>query len=112
MGTHPDFTPEDFIGRVARLRPRLRAAGVDIAIFDELESMAWLTGYANSENRWRCVAIPTEGDPFFFIRALDAGPCRSRIWFDDVTTFKDWEDPMPALARALQARGWAAARIG
>jgi Xaa-Pro aminopeptidase len=112
MGSHPHFTPEEFHGRVARLHERLRMAKVDVALFEELESMAWLTGYGNSENRWRCVSIPLEGEPFFVIRALDAGPCRAHIWFDDVITFKDWEDPVKALADALGARGLAKARIG
>ncbi|MFI5022519.1 MAG: M24 family metallopeptidase [Alphaproteobacteria bacterium] len=112
MGTHPHFTPDEFAGRLARLRARMRAAEVDLALFDELEAMAWLSGYGNSENRWRSVAIPLEGEPFFFIRALDAGPCRARIWFEDVVTFKDWEDPMKGLAQALGARRLARARIG
>ena len=90
----------------------MRAAEVDLALFDELEAMAWLSGYGNSENRWRSLAVPLEGEPFFFIRALDAGPCRDRIWFDDVVTFKDWEDPMKGLAEALAARRLARARIG
>jgi len=112
MGSHPHFTPSEFAGRIDRLRSRMRTAEVDIALFDELESMAWLSGYANSENRWRCVAIPLEGKPFYLIRALDAGPCRSRIWFDNVITFRDWEDPMPVLAQALDKEGFASNRIG
>lgn len=112
MGSHPHFTPQEFHGRLARLRERMRMAQVDIALFEELESMAWITGYGNSENRWRCVAVPLEGQPFFVIRSLDAGPCRARIWFEDVITFKDWEDPVKALADALAARGLAKARIG
>jgi Xaa-Pro aminopeptidase len=112
MGTHPHFTPDEFAGRLARLRSRIQALEVDIALFDELESMAWLTGYANSENRWRCVVIPMGGNPFYYIRALDAGPCRSHIWFNDVVTFRDWEDPMLGLAHALHARGLATARVG
>ena len=112
MGSHPYFTIEEFSARIFRLRNRMRAMDIHIALFDELESMAWLSGYANSENRWRCVAVPLEGNPFFLIRALDAGPCRTRIWFPDVIAFKDWEDPLPVLAEALDVRGLAAARVG
>ncbi len=112
MGSHPYFAPDEFRRRVARLRRRMAAAGVDVALFDEIEAMAWLTGYGNSENRWRCVGIPLEGEPFFFIRALDAGPCRERVWFADVHTYLDWEDPMAALAGILAGRGLSGARIG
>jgi Xaa-Pro dipeptidase len=90
----------------------LRQAGVDLGLFDEIEAMTWLSGYGNSENRWRCVGVPVEGEPFFLIRALDAGPCRQRSWITDVPSFRDWEDPMHRLAAVLAARGLGAARIG
>ena len=106
------FTPGEFQARLARLRRRLTDARVDIALFDEIEAMTWITGYGNSENRWRCVGIPLEGEPFFLIRALDATPCRQRSWIADVPSFRDWEDPMPVLRAALAKRGLERARIG
>ncbi len=112
MGSHPIFGPAEFAGRASRLRVKLKEAGVAIGLFDEIEAMAWISGYGNSENRWRCVGIPTEGDPFFLIRVLDSGPCRDRIWFDDVPTFRDWDDSMQALASVLQKRGLAESAIG
>src|SRR5258706_15862665 len=88
-GRHPWFTPEEFAGRVERLRAQMRAADVAIALFDEIEAMTWLSGFGNTENRWRCVGIPLDGEPFFLIRALDATPCRQRSWVTDVPTFRD-----------------------
>lgn len=111
-GKHPWFDRGEFDARDVRLRARMRAAGVDIALFDEIEAMTWLSGYGNSENRWRCVGIPLEGEPFFLIRALDATPCRQRSWITDVPTFCDWEDPLPVLVEALSKRGLQRARIG
>ena len=111
-GTHPHFQPAEFGQRIEKLRAALRRAKVDVALFDEIEAMTWLAGYGNSENRWRCVGVPVEAEPFFLIRALDAGPCRRRSWIADVPTFKDWEDPMPVLVRTLAARGLDKARIG
>jgi Xaa-Pro aminopeptidase len=106
------FSREEFTQRVERLRARLRQSGVDIALFDEIEAMTWISGYGNSENRWRCVGVPVEGDPFFLIRALDAGPCRKRTWIEDVPTFRDWEDPFAVLRNSLASRGLQGARIG
>ena len=111
-GAHPWFDRAEFDARVTRLRARMRDAGVDVALFDEIEAMTWISGYGNSENRWRCVGVPLEGEPFFLIRALDASPCRQRTWIDDVPTFRDWEDPMPVLVDALARRGLAGAKMG
>jgi len=106
------FSRAEFDQRIARLRERLRAADVDVALFDEIEAMFWLSGYGNSENRWRCVGIPTDGEPFFMIRALDAGPCRQRTWISDIPHFRDWEDPLALLHDTLAARNLEGARIG
>ena len=111
-GQHPWFDAAEFSGRIERLRSRMRERGVEIALFDEIEAMTWLSGFGNSENRWRCVGVPLEGEPFFLIRALDASPCRQRTWITDVPTFRDWEDPMPVLANALAKRGLQRARVG
>lgn len=111
-GTHPHFAAAEFAGRVDRLCVHLREAGVEVALFDEIEAMTWLSGYGNSENRWRCVGVPVEAEPFFLIRALDAGPCRQRSWIADIPTFRDWEDPLPVLARTLASRALDRARIG
>lgn len=109
---HPHFERSEFDQRIRRLRVELRRLELDVALFDEIEAMTWLAGYGNSENRWRCVAVPMEGDPFFLIRALDAGPCRQRSWIADVPTFRDWEDPFAVLAQSLASRRLHEARIG
>jgi Xaa-Pro aminopeptidase len=111
-GLHPHFDSAEFATRSERVRSSLRRLGVDIALFDEIEAMAWVAGYGNSENRWRCVGMPVQGEPFFVIRALDAGPCRQRTWISEVASFRDWEDPLAVLAGCLGARGLDVARIG
>jgi Xaa-Pro dipeptidase len=109
---HPYFSPAEFAARLERLRGRLRALGVEAALFDEIEAMNWISGYGHSENRWRCVVVPVEKEPFFLIRALDAGPCRRRNWIADVPQYRDWEDPFPVLAERFANRGLIRARVG
>ncbi|MBL6456393.1 aminopeptidase P family protein [Belnapia sp. T6] len=112
MGMHPYFTRAEFEARLVRLKARLRAAGVEAALFDEIEAMTWVSGFGSSANRWRCVVIPLEAEPFFLIRALDASVCRQRSWIEDVPTYRDWEYPMPVFAAAMRARGLDRATIG
>jgi Xaa-Pro aminopeptidase len=109
---HPHFPQAEFTARMARIRSALAGTGVAVGLFDEIEAMAWLTGYGNSENRWRCVGLPVEGEPFWLIRALDAGPCRERSAVADVSSYLDWEDPALALAAILAKRGLAEGTIG
>lgn len=106
------FSAHEYAWRVQRLRERLAYAVVDVALFDEIESMTWLAGYGNSENRWRCVGFPLASEPFVVIRSLDATPCRERTWIQDVKAYADWDDPFSVLADALAQRGLSKARIG
>ena len=109
---HADFERAEFAHRVERLRARVRAAGAQVALFDEIEAIAYLAGHSNTENRWHCVVVPLEAEPFAIIRALDATPLRERSWIADIRTFRDWEDPFPLLRAGLEERGLAAAPLG
>ncbi len=101
-----------FAARLARLRAVLRDADCPVMLADHAELLAWATGYTVSETRYRAAILPAEGDPCFVLRALDEGPCRDGIWFDDVAAYDDEADPHAAVAAALTARGFGAARIG
>lgn len=106
------FSAKEYADRLAALRHRMEAAKVEVALLDEIEAMTWTSGYGSSLNRWRCVIVPLDSEPFILIRALDAEPCRQRTWIKDILTYRDWEDPMPALADALASRGLKGAAIG
>lgn len=106
------FSAKEYADRVAALRHRMEIAGVEVCLLDEIEAMTWISGYGSSLNRWRCVVIPLDAEPFFLIRALDATPCRQRTWIKDIPTYRDWEDPMPVLAAALASRGLSKATVG
>src|SRR5689334_17519724 len=106
------FARSEMAARVAALQSRMVERGIDLALFDEMEALFWLSGYANSENRWRACLLPATGEPFFVIRALDAAALRDRTWLTDIVTFRDWDDPIAALAEAVIARGFAEATIG
>lgn len=106
------FARAEMEQRVAKLQARMAERGIDLALFDEMEALFWLSGYANSENRWRACLVPAEGEPFFLIRALDAAALRERTWLSDIITYRDWEDPIVALGEAVAARGLGGARLG
>ncbi|MGH7067548.1 MAG: hypothetical protein ACREFO_18695 [Acetobacteraceae bacterium] len=45
---HLLFSRDEFAERLAALRREMSALGVDLAIFDEIEAMTWISGYGNS----------------------------------------------------------------
>lgn len=108
----PLFPREEFAARVAKARAAMAEAGAELLLVDHAEFLAWLTGYTVSETMYRAAFLPREGEPWFVLRELDAGPCRNACWFSDIVGFPDTAEPQAVMAEELRRRGFAKARIG
>lgn len=106
------FPREEFAARVAKTRAAMAEARADLLLVDHAEFLAWLTGYTVSETMYRAAFLPRDGEPWFVLRELDAGPCRDACWFDDIVGFADTADPHRVMAGEIDRRGFAQARIG
>ena len=106
------FSREEFAGRVARARTAMAEVGAELLLVDHAECLAWLTGYTVSETMYRAAFLPLEGEPWFVLRDLDAGPCRDACWFADIVGFPDTADPQAVMADEIRRRGLGNARIG
>ena len=108
----PLFPRAEFAGRVARARAAMAEAGAELLLIDHAEFLAWLTGYTVSETMYRASFLPHEGEPWFVLRELDAGPCRDACWFSDVVGFPDTAEPQQVMTQEIRRRGFAGAAIG
>lgn len=108
----PLFPREEFGGRVAKARAAMAEAGAELLLVDHAEFLAWLTGYTVSETMYRAAFLPREGEPWFVLRELDAGPCRDACWFADIVGFPDTAEPHQVMADEIHRRGFAKAHIG
>jgi Xaa-Pro dipeptidase len=108
----PIFPREEFTARAAKARAAMAEAGAELLLVDHAEFLAWLTGYTVSETMYRAAFLPREGEPWFVLRELDAGPCRDACWFSDIVGFPDTAEPQAVMAEELRRRGFAKARIG
>jgi Xaa-Pro dipeptidase len=106
------FARAEFEARAAKAQAEMAAHDVDVLVADNGELLAWLTGYTVSETMYRAAFFPREGEPWFVLRELDAGPCREQIWFEDVVDFPDTASPHVVMAEALTRHGFGRARIG
>lgn len=111
---HLPFTQKEYDTRVQRVRDAMRARGIDVLLVDQTEFLAYLTGFAISENMYRACILPLEGDPVAILRAVDRTPFEESSWLSHEQTvgFSDWEDPVDVLAATVKKQGWGAKRIG
>jgi len=112
MTTSVVFSHEEYARRLAAMRAKMRERAAELVLVDEAEHLAYLTGFDRSATRYQACAIPLEGDPVTFLRALDEPSFLERSWLTDHVTVADWEDPVVVIARELARRGWANRRIG
>lgn len=108
----PLFPREEFAGRVAKARASMAEVGAELLLVDHAELLAWLAGYTVSETMYRAAFLPREGEPWFVLRELDAGPCRDACWFSDIVGFPDTAEPQQVMAQEIRRRGFERAAIG
>ena len=106
------FSRDEYARRLSTVRAKMRERGAELLLVDEAEHLCYLTGFDRSATRYQVCAIPLEGEPVMFLRALDEASFLERSWLTDHVTVADWEDPVEVMASALARRGWATRRIG
>ena len=113
-GFEDSMTPptDEFASRVARLRTALAQRRLAAIIIDDCEALQYFTGYDISHSFYQACIIPTEGEPFFVLRELDAPGLRASSWIKDIIAIADWDSPVEEIARQIEAHGLARAPIG
>jgi len=106
------FSRVEYEARVRAVRREMAARRVDVLLVDETEHLAYLAGWHASGSRYHGCLVPADRDPVMVFRQLDEPAFLERSWLREHVCFPDTEDPIDAVARAITARGWAAARIG
>ncbi|NDV00898.1 M24 family metallopeptidase [Pseudoroseicyclus tamaricis] len=117
----PAFTREEYADRLADVRRRMAAAGLDLLYITDPSNMAWLTGYDGwSFYVHQGVIVPPEGPPLWWGRSMDGAGARRTVWmgeeciltYDDSFVQNPEKHPMEDLAAKLAERGLAQGRIG
>lgn len=93
--------PDNFPGRLKKLRHIMAQNNARVFICDHGELLLWLTGYSVSETRYRACIVPATGDPVWVLRSIDEAPCRRATWVQKLKTFADHEDPFECIAQVV-----------
>ncbi len=116
------FPAPEYEARLARIRRRMEAAGLDLLVITDPASMNYLTGY----DAWsfyvpQAVLLPISGaGPVWVGREMDAASARltTSLPDPDIVGYADHyvespvAHPMQEVARVIRDRGWGRARIG
>ncbi|AOB31402.1 hypothetical protein AKI39_12960 [Bordetella sp. H567] len=108
----PLFDRAEFLARLEKLRRVMRERSVDVMLLDDIEILAYFTGYERSISYYRACLVPLEGEPLMVLRSLDAAPFLETAWFEQHVGYADAEDPVTLLVAEIARRWGAGARMG
>ena len=90
--------------RVARVRDRMRALGVDVLLLSHGADLPWLTGYrAMPLERLTLLVLPLEGDPALVVPGLEAPRVAGAGDLFDLRPWSDAEDPIDLVVDLVHA---------
>lgn len=108
----PLFDRAEFSDRVERLRNIMRERSVDVMLLDDIEILAYFTGYERSISYYRACLVPKEGEPLMVLRSLDTAPFIEAAWFEQHVGYDDADDPISCLADEISHRFGPSAHVG
>jgi Xaa-Pro dipeptidase len=115
MRTRTDlaFPMAEYEARLAALRTRMAARGVDAVLVTTPENLHYLTGY-ETQGLWYFagLVVPAAGEPFMSTRHAEDTCVEADTWVSVRRPFQDNQDAMAVLADAFREFGLAKARIG
>lgn len=109
------FPKEEYDDRLARVRTRMAAQGIDLLLVHSAVDLCYLTGYQTLwPDAYACLAVPATGDLFMQVGAIEASCAVLHGDVTDLTLF-DWVGSASApaqLSELLRQRGYGDRRIG
>jgi Xaa-Pro aminopeptidase len=100
--TDPALYPSERLTQVAEA---VRAKGLDVLLLTPGPDLRYVTGYdAKQLERLTCLAVPSDGDPFLLVPALElkaaqASPAGALSL--DIVTWQETENPFGIVSRAI-----------
>ena len=118
----PPFARSEYEARVARVKARMGAAGIEVLLCSSPGNMNWLTGYDGWSfyvHQFVAVALDAE-EPMWLGRGIDLAGARHTVWLsgDNIRGYGDEHlqardnHPVKFVAGVFAERGWDARRIG
>lgn len=95
------FERTEYMARLDKVRSDMAARGADWLLVDQIDSLAYLTGYSHSAARYQGALISTSGKVTLLVRSADLPVARRQAVTDDIATFHDHEDEISLLVRLI-----------
>jgi len=104
---------KEYERRLRDLRDRMRERGIDAMMTTTPENICYLSGFESVGHYYfNALVVPLEGEPFMVPRLLEDSGVQYYTWVELSRPYRDDQDPMDVLHRALAEFGLLEKRIG
>jgi Xaa-Pro aminopeptidase len=101
-----------FQQRTSRCQALMQERGVDLLALSPGPNLHYLSGFREEPGeRLLLLLLPSEGSPCFIAPQLYEEHLRRDSWVEDLRIWRDGEDPIPLLQRAIQEKAPSVRRI-
>jgi Xaa-Pro dipeptidase len=107
------FSPEEFDGRLTRVRERMRDQGLDVLVVSRPENVYYLSGF-HTMGYWDPIAliVPSNGEPVHLQFAFESYNVERMSRWTNVIGYNADQDPMLVLAATLEDISTSGDQIG
>lgn len=95
--THLPFGRAEYKARVTKVVKEMADRGADLLLVDQIDSLAYLTGYAHSAARYQAALISPAGDVTLMVRSSDLPGAKRQATADSFESYHDHEDEIAHL---------------
>lgn len=107
------FPMVEYERRLSDLRRRMEERGIDAMVVTTPHNICYLTGFDSvGYYYFHAMVFPLNGEPFSVPRLLEDSGVQAYTWIEHSRPYRDYEDPMDVLAKALGEFGLLDKRIG
>ena len=107
------FPMHEFERRLAEVRGRMEARGVEVMLVTTPENITYLSGFESPGHYWfQGLIVPLSGEPVMVSRLLEVAGVDAYSWLEHNHSYRDSEDPMAQVRASLAAFGLENRRIG
>ena len=109
------FTREEYLGRVERVRKRMKERGLDALLLHTPENICYLSGFQTSGYYFvQVLVVPANTDPVFVVRELEKRNAEAWSWLadDQVIGYMDYDNPADIVSAVVSDLGLAGGRLG
>jgi Xaa-Pro dipeptidase len=113
QGSDAALPKEELNRHLAEVQKVIKSRNLDLLLVTGPENIFYVCGQQSpGYYSFQCLCIPSSGEPFLFLRGLEAANARANTFLNEILIYEDGANGAERLAQELGRRGYKNKRVG